>query len=102
MGQLQEQSKNPLAGKLMMVVEAFSHRPVAAFYSPESNRNDVTWWTERMALLPVGGWLIVDLGFFGFPAFDAMSQNGKFFLTRQKHKVGYEVTRVLSIGSQQK
>jgi hypothetical protein len=99
MGQLQEHAKNPLAGKIMMVVEAFSHRPVQAFYSPESNRNDVTWWSELMTLLPVGGLLILDLGFFGFSAFDASSQSGKFFLTRQKQKVGYEVTQVLSSGS---
>ena len=99
MGQLQTQAKNPLAGKLMMVVEAFSHRPVQAFYSPESKRNDAMWWTELMALLPVGGLLILDLGCFGFPAFDAMSQDGKFFLTRQKQKVGYAVIRVLSSGS---
>jgi Transposase DDE domain len=99
MGQLRGQSNNPLAGKMMMVVEAFSHRPVQAFYSPEPNRNDVTWWAELMALLPVGGLLILDLGFFGFPAFDAMSQDGKFFLTRQKQKVSYKVTAVLSRGS---
>lgn len=99
MGQLQAQANNPLAGKIMMVVEAFSHRPVQAFYSAEPNRNDVTWWAALMALLPVGGLLILDLGFFGFPAFDAMSEAGKFFLTRQKQKVGYQVTRVLSSGS---
>ncbi|MEX0272716.1 hypothetical protein AB3R30_26800 [Leptolyngbyaceae cyanobacterium UHCC 1019] len=33
-------------------------------------------------LLPVGGLLILDLGFFGFAAFDAMSDEHKFFLTR--------------------
>ena len=98
MGQTREQLKNPLAGKLMMVVEALSHRPVQAFYSPDPQRHDMTWWDELRALLPVGGLLILDLGFFGFPAFDAMSDEHKFFLTRQKQKVGYQVNRVLSRG----
>lgn len=99
LGQSRAALKNPLAGKLMMVVEAFSHRPVEAFYSPDPQRHDMTWWEALRARLPVGGLLILDLGFFGFPAFDALSAEHKFFLTRQKHKVGYQVQRVLSQGA---
>jgi hypothetical protein len=99
MGQTREQLKNPLAGKLMMGVETLSHRPVQAFYSPDPQRQDTTGWDQLRALLPVGGLLILDLGFFGFAVFDAMHDEHKFFLTRQKHKVGYQVQGVLSKGS---
>lgn len=98
MGQRQAQLNNPLAGKVMMVVEAFSHRPILASYSPDPQRSDATWWAALMALLPERGLLILDLGFFRFAAFDALSEAHKFFLTRQKQKVGYEVRLVLSSG----
>lgn len=67
-----------------MVVEGFSHRPVAAWYDDDAQRHETTWWDELLNLLPVSGLLVVDLGFFGFEWFDAMTTANKYFLTRQK------------------
>ena len=39
---LQEQEKT-LAGKIMMVVKAFSHHPVTTWYTNNSRANDKTW-----------------------------------------------------------
>jgi len=47
--------------------------------------------SELAALLPVGGLLIVDMGFFAFPGFKAMRTAQKFFLTRLKRQVPYQV-----------
>jgi hypothetical protein len=89
---------NPLAGKIMMVVEALSHRPVQVWHDDNPQRSDMSWSDELTALLPVGGLLIVDMGFFAFPWFDAMTTAKKFFVTRLKRKVTYQVVQGLSSG----
>lgn len=60
---------------------------MAACYDEDAQRHKTTWWQELLALLPGGGLLVIDLGFFGFEWFDAMSAAGQYFLTRQKQKV---------------
>jgi Transposase DDE domain len=92
---LQEKEKT-LAGKIMMVVEAFSHRPVTTWYTSNSKANDKTWCDQLLERLPIGGLLIFDLGFFKFPWFDAFTEDDKFFLTRLREKTSYKVIRCLT------
>ncbi len=54
---LKEKEKT-LGGKMMMVVEAFSHRPIQTCYSQNSKSNDKTWCDKLLESLPVGGLLI--------------------------------------------
>jgi hypothetical protein len=61
----QEQTTT-LGGKMMMVVEAFNHQPVAIWYTEKASANDKTFCDHLLARLPVGGLLIFDLGFFDF------------------------------------
>jgi hypothetical protein len=70
LGQLQQKTGAVLGGKMLMVVEAFSHRPVAAFFDADAKRNETNWWGEIQMRLPVGGLLITDMGFYGFEWFD--------------------------------
>ncbi|ACC78877.1 IS4-like element ISNpu8 family transposase [Nostoc punctiforme] len=95
---LQEQEKT-LAGKIMMVVEAFSHHPVTTWYTQNSKANDKTWCEQLLERLPIGGLLIFDLGFFKFPWFDAFTEADKFFLTRLREKTSYKVIRCLTNAS---
>ncbi len=92
---LQENEKT-LAGKMMMVVEAFNHRPVKTWYTTNSKANDKTWCDQLLECLPIGGLLIFDLGFFKFPWFDAFSESDKFFVTRLREKTAYKVVRCLT------
>jgi hypothetical protein len=85
-----------LAGKIMMVVEAFHHRPVTTWYTNNSKANDKTWCDQLLERLPIGGLLIFDLGFFKFPWFDAFTASDKFFLTRLREKTSYKVIRCLT------
>lgn len=80
------ESVTPLAGKMMMVVEAFHHRPVATWYTTDAKANDKTFADQLLSRLPQGGLLIFDLGFFSFVWFDAFTQENKFFLTRLRSK----------------
>jgi len=95
---LREQPQTVLAGKLMMVVELFSHRPVAMKYSEQAKANDKTFGEWLLKTLPKGGLLVFDLGFFDFGWFDQFSHTDRYFLTRQREKTAYTRQRVLSQG----
>lgn len=88
----------PLAGKMMMLVEVFTHQPVALWYSEDAKINDKTFTDQLLEKLPPGGLLIFDLGFFKFPWFDAFTEANKFFVTRLREKTAYQVTRTLACG----
>lgn len=88
-----------LGGKMMMVVEAFHHTPVAVEYTQESRASDQSWMENLLEKLPVGGLLIFDLGFFSFKWFDNFSEERKYFVTRLRSKTAYKARRVLSQGS---
>ncbi|MBC7970112.1 MAG: IS4 family transposase [Verrucomicrobia bacterium] len=93
-----EQHASGLGGKMMMVVEAFSRCPVAAWYSVDAYAHDQRWNDCLLERLPQGGLLLFDLGFFNFAWFDAFTQANKYFLTRWKQKTAGKVLRVLRQG----
>jgi hypothetical protein len=95
---LKEQASG-LGGKMMMIVEAFSRRPVAAWYSAHAHAHDQHWNDALLERLPKGGLLIFDLGFFNFVWFDAFTVADKYFVTRWKQKTAGKVTRILSQAS---
>jgi hypothetical protein len=66
LGQLKEKEGQFLAGKIMMVVEAFTHCPVSVWYDGNPNCNETNWWKSLLSILPVNGLLLVDMGFYGF------------------------------------
>lgn len=82
----------------MMVVEAFTHRPITTWYTQNSKSNDKVWCDKLLARLPDGGLLIFDLGFFKFPWFDEFTESKKFFVTRLREKTSYRVRCCLSEG----
>jgi len=83
---LRDKPDTVLGGKLMMVVEAFSHRPVASWYTDAPKANDKTFAENLLECLPKQGLLIFDLGFFKFGWFDAFTNAEKFFVTRLREK----------------
>jgi hypothetical protein len=87
-----------VGGKMMMMVDALSRRPVAAWYTSEDNAHDQRWNDELIERLPTGGLLIFDLGFFNFVWFDAFSEASKYFVTRWKQKTAGRVVRLLAQG----
>jgi hypothetical protein len=63
---LREREGLVLGGKMMVMVEAFSHRPRWQLYTEDAAANDKRFATEIMAALPVGGcWSSI----WGFSAF---------------------------------
>lgn len=95
---LRERQGLVLGGKMMVMVEAFSHRPLWQLYTADAAANDKRFGTEIMAALPAGGLLVFDLGFFSFLWFDDFTASHRFFVTRMREKIAYRTVQELSSG----
>jgi hypothetical protein len=93
---LQAQPGLVLAGRMMVRVEAFTHRPLWQLYTEDAAANDKRFAPEILAAVPRGGLLVFDLGFFSFLGFDDFTDQHKFFVTRLRQKTAYRTTHVLS------
>jgi hypothetical protein len=96
--ELKQQSETPLAGKMMMIVEGLTRRPVKAFYSSQSLANDKSFSDQILEVLPEKGLLVMDMGFFSFVLFDKFSDEKKYFITRLREKTAYRVVESLGRG----
>jgi hypothetical protein len=95
---LRERQGLVLGGKMMVMVDAFSHRPLWQLYTEDAAANDKRFATEIMAALPVGGLLVFDLGFFSFLWFDDFTASHRFFVTRMREKIAYRTVQELRSG----
>jgi hypothetical protein len=93
---LQAQPGLVLAGRMMVMGEAFTHRPLWQLYTEDAAANDKRFAPEILAALPLGGLLIFDLGFFSFLWFDDFTEQQKYFVTRLRQKTAYRATPLLS------
>jgi Transposase DDE domain len=91
--------KFPLGGKMMVLVDAWSLRPLGIWYHWDEHTNDKAWSQALLERLPRDGLLVFDLGFFSFLWFDAFTEAKKWFVTRLRQKTAYTVTRRLSQGN---
>lgn len=89
----------PLGGKMMAVVDLLTRRPRHTWYTSNSKANDKTFCDQLLEALPVGGLVVLDLGWFSFPFFDKLTEAGKCFLTRLRNKTSYKVVEVLGAGA---
>lgn len=87
-----------LGGKMMVIAEAWTYRPVKMWYTEESKANDKIFTDQLLEQLPQGGLMIFDLGFFKFGWFDEFTEQKKFFVTRLREKTAYQVKKSLSTG----
>ena len=91
---LREREGLVLGGKMMVMVEAFSHRPLWQLYTEDAAANDKRFAAEILAVLPLGGcWSLIWV-FSAFLWFDDFTASHKFFVTRMREK-----TRIARSGS---
>jgi Transposase DDE domain len=95
---LRERPGVVLGGRMMVMVEAFSHRPLWQLYTAEATANDKRFAAEILGALPAGGLLVFDLGFFSFLWFDDFTEQQKYFVTRMREKTAYRTVQELSNG----
>jgi len=96
--ELPEQA-TPLGGKMLAVVDLRTRRPQHTWYTADAQANDKSFCRRLLEALPVGGLVVFDLGWFGFPFFDQLTAAGQFFLTRLRQKTAYKVVEVRGAGS---
>lgn len=91
-------TESRLAGRMMMIVEMMTLRPVQMQYEINPHSNDKIHCDWLLSQLPEGGLLVFDLGFFKFAFFDAFTDSKRFFVTRLREKTAYKTKRVLAYG----
>jgi hypothetical protein len=85
-----------LAGKTLVLVAAFSHRPLWPLYTEDAAAKDQRFAAAILAALPVGGLLVCDLGLFSVLWFDDFTGSQQCFVTRMREKTAYRPVQVLS------
>jgi Transposase DDE domain len=97
---LQRREGLVLGGKMLVIVEAFSHRPRWQLSTEDAAANDQRLATEILAALPPGGLLVFDLGFVRFLWCADFTNGQRFFVTRLREKTADRTRPVLSQGVQ--
>jgi hypothetical protein len=93
---LQAQPGLVLAGRMRVMVEVLTHRPLWQLYTEDAAAHDKRFAPEILAAVPEGGLLIFDLGFFSFLWFDDFTDQHKYCVTRLRQNTAYRTTHVLS------
>lgn len=68
-GLLRAEVKNPLAGKMMTILNVCTLLPHSIWFDPAAQANDQRFWPELMATIPAGSLLLLDGGFTNFKRF---------------------------------
>lgn len=92
---LQDEPDAPLAGHLVAAVDLLSHLPAKLWWADDPLSNDKAVLPDLLAWLRPGSLLVFDLGYFAFTFFDALTNRGCWFVTRQRNKTSFRVERVL-------
>jgi len=91
-GLLRDDKVNPLAGKIMGVLDLCSWLPYSIWYDENAKVSDQTFWDRIIATVPEGALLILDLGFTNFKAFARLVN--VTFITRAKTNLSFRLIKV--------
>jgi hypothetical protein len=87
-----------LAGKILVMVDAFRHYPRWQLDTEDAAAHDKRVAAEILAALPVGALVVFDLGCCSFLWFDDFTASSRFFVTRMREKTAYRPVQELSRG----
>jgi len=100
-GLLIEAPKNPLAGRMIGLLDALSRLPVWIGYSDDDTAHDQRFWDDILERVTRGALLIFDLGYTNYERFAQMTRDGVTFITRAKsnmaHQVAYAIQRSATV-----
>jgi len=80
-----------LPGKMVGVFDVRYQQWQEMHHLPNPNQNDKFVATQLLESIPTGSLILADLGFFSFPWFDTLTDNGYWWVSRLRNKVTYEV-----------
>lgn len=90
-GLLREAETNPLAGRMMALLDLCSWLPRHLWYEEDAQAHDQRFWPQILAVLPAGALLIFDLGYTNFIVFAQLTAAQITFITRAKRNLSYQV-----------
>lgn len=93
-----EKDEVELGGKMMCLLDLFSQTCRQTWYQADAKANDKRFNDEILEYLKEGDLLVIDCGFFSFKFFDQMTDQKKYFVTRNREKTNCKVIKVLSQG----
>jgi hypothetical protein len=94
-GQLREAPLPPLGGKVAALLDLPSKLPVQVWFTPSAAANDRTYFDAIKAALTAKTLAIFDGGFYAFPFFDWLTEQGIGFITRAHSSLAFAVQEVL-------
>ncbi|MFN8443449.1 MAG: hypothetical protein U0175_21915 [Caldilineaceae bacterium] len=78
---LQENEKNPLAGRMLAILDIVTRLPTQVWYEEDAQAHDQSFLDKVRSHLLTGSLLIFDLGFTNFTFFRHLGEQGVFFIT---------------------
>lgn len=80
-----------LPGKVVGVFDIRYQQWHEMFHLTNPNQNDKFVATQLLESIPTSSLVLADLGFFSFPWFDTLTNNGYWWISRLRNQVTYEV-----------
>jgi hypothetical protein len=94
-GLLQEAATNPLAGRMLALLDLVTHLPLQVWYEENEQAPDQSFLPKVQASVQKGSLLLFDLGFTNFTFFRQLNEQGVFFLSRAKSNLAFQVETIL-------
>lgn len=94
-GLRQENEKNPLAGRMLAILDIVTRLPTQIWYEEDAQAHDQSFLDKVRSHLRKDSLLIFDLGFTNFTFFRHLTEQGVFFITRAKSNLAFRAESVL-------
>jgi len=94
-GLLREAETNPLAGRMLAILDIVTRLPTQVWYEEDDQAHDQSFLDKVRSHLRKGSLLIFDLGFTNFTFFRQLGEQGVFFITRAKSNLSFRTEYVL-------
>jgi hypothetical protein len=92
---LQDRPPGQLAGKICTVIDLAARLPEHLWFTEDAQAHDATFLDQIRAFAQAGTLWIFDRGFYDFPFFDALIDQGVHWITRLKSNAVVTVEQVL-------
>lgn len=92
---LREAPAQPLAGKLLALLDLTSLLPRQLWYEADAAASDQQFWPRIVAAVPAGALLLFDLGFTNFAQFAQLTLAQVTWISRAKSNLRYQFIRDL-------
>jgi len=97
-GLLRDETKHPLGGKIMTVLNVCTLLPHSIWFTPQATANDKRFWPQMLRAIPAGALLLLDGGLTNFKRFSQLSNPAHkiTFIIPPSHNLRFEVKRVFA------